>query len=137
METGAFQAKVGGLMPSLKRVLFVDDEPNVLKGLQTMFRPLRNTWEMVFVEGGAAALAELKRGRFDVVVSDMRMPNVDGAAVLNQAALLWPTAGRILFTGFADPDALERLTASYVKIDKPCPSAVLRDAIEKAMPAVP
>ena len=80
---------------------------------------------VLFVEGGAAAIAELKRGPFDVVVSDMRMPNVDGAEVLNQAAQLSPAAGRVLFTGFADPEALERLKVSHVKVDKPCSSTCL------------
>ncbi|HEX6630253.1 MAG TPA: response regulator, partial [Gemmatimonadaceae bacterium] len=61
----------------MKRILFVDDEARILGGLQRMLRPLRDRWDMVFAPGGPAALQELAHGPFDVVVSDMRMPEVD------------------------------------------------------------
>jgi CheY-like chemotaxis protein len=52
------------------RVLFVDDEPNILEALQRMLRPLRAEWEMRFALGGAAALARLAEGPADVLVTD-------------------------------------------------------------------
>jgi CheY-like chemotaxis protein len=63
----------------LRRVLFVDDEPNILEGLRRMLRPLRQEWDMEFVNGGAEALEVLARAPVDVLVSDMRMPGMDGA----------------------------------------------------------
>lgn len=58
----------------MKRILFVDDEQHVLDGLKNILRRERKKWDMVFALGGKAALSELERGPFDVVVSDMRMP---------------------------------------------------------------
>ena len=60
-----------------KRILFVDDEVNVLQGLRRMLNPMRHEWEMVFVESGQEALAMLAQAPCDVIVSDMRMPGMD------------------------------------------------------------
>ena len=65
-----------------KRVLFVDDDPNILSGLRNMLRKQRKVWEMSFVEGGHEALDLLSREPHDVIVTDMRMPRMDGAALL-------------------------------------------------------
>ena len=56
-------------MYAMKRILFVDDEPNVLDGLRRMLRPMRKEWETTFAPGGEEALATLGEKRFDVVVS--------------------------------------------------------------------
>ena len=50
------------------RILFVDDDPLVLQGLQRMLRSMRQEWEMEFVDGAASALARLAESSFDVVV---------------------------------------------------------------------
>jgi CheY-like chemotaxis protein len=52
----------------MKRILFVDDEPNVLSGLQRMLRGMRSKWEMAFVSSGRAALERLGNKRFDIIV---------------------------------------------------------------------
>ncbi len=65
-----------------KRVLFVDDEPNVLDGLRRMLRAERARWDMSFVDGADAALNELRAAGFDAVVSDVNMPGKDGFALL-------------------------------------------------------
>ncbi len=66
----------------MRRVLFVDDEPRILEGLRRMLRPQRHEWEMAFAPGGEAALAMMEASPFDVIVSDMRMPGIDGAVPL-------------------------------------------------------
>ena len=70
----------------MNRILFVDDEPMLLEALRNAMRSKRKEWEMVFVNGGAAALLELKRAPADVIVSDMRMPEMDGASFLGEAS---------------------------------------------------
>ena len=65
-------------------VLFVDDDPNVLEGLQRMLRSVRHEWSMHFASSGAAALARLASQPFDVVVSDVKMPGMDGVQLLNE-----------------------------------------------------
>jgi len=65
-----------------KRILFVDDEPNVLDGLRRMLRAERGRWNMSFVAGADAALDRMRTGDFDAVVSDVNMPGKDGFALL-------------------------------------------------------
>ncbi len=119
----------------MRRVLFVDDEPMVLKSLETLLRPQRRRWEMVFVTSAAAAVKSLQQQPFDVVVSDMRMPGVDGAELLERVAREWPRAGRIVLTGYADEPSIERVSrVAHLRLDKPCASDALCGAIEDAMP---
>lgn len=67
-----------------KRVLFVDDEPNVLDGLRRMLRVERDRWDMSFVGGADAALDVMRVAGFDAVVSDVNMPGKDGFALLEE-----------------------------------------------------
>jgi DNA-binding NtrC family response regulator len=115
-----------------KRILFVDDEPAVLASLEKLLRRDRARWEMVFALGGQRALDELRRGTFDAVVSDMRMPGIDGAALLIASQRESPATARILLTGYANGADINRaLLALHELLDKPCSAAVLRDAIER------
>ena len=82
------------------RVLCVDDEPNVLEGLSLH---LRRRYQVETATSGAAALEILQRGgETAVVMSDMRMPGMDGAAFLARARQTAPDTVRILLTGHAD-----------------------------------
>ena len=67
-----------------RRILFVDDEPNVLDGLRRMLRAERDRWDMSFVDGAHAALDEMRTVSFDAVVSDVNMPGIDGSALLTE-----------------------------------------------------
>lgn len=116
----------------MKRVLFVDDEPNVLAGIQNLLRKQRLEWEMVFALGGQAALEQLRRAPFDVVVSDMRMPGMDGATLLRHVQLEYPSAARIVLSGHADQEAMVRaLPVAHQFLSKPCDADVLRTVIER------
>ncbi|PPD30818.1 MAG: two-component system response regulator [Methylomonas sp.] len=81
-------------------LLFVDDEPNVLKSLRRLFRAAE--YNVFLAEGGQAGLALLQQHPIDLIISDMRMPQMDGAEFLAQAAQRWPETVRILLTGYAD-----------------------------------
>ena len=82
------------------RLLLVDDEPSVLSALRRLFRMSGHDTEQV--TSGAEALALMDTERFDLVVSDMRMPEMDGAAFLEQVRLRHPQVVRLLLTGYAD-----------------------------------
>ena len=82
-------------------VLFVDDEPNILSSLRRLFRPLG--YKVLTAESGAAGLQVLEQeARIDLVVSDMRMPEMDGARFLELVRERWPDTIRLLLTGYSD-----------------------------------
>src|ERR1043165_6516122 len=115
-----------------KRNLFVDDEPAILDILQRLFRKDARRWEIVFVASGALGLEEARKQPFDVVVSDMRMPGVDGATLLHVIKHECPATVRIMWTGCALDAALERvLPALHTVVYKPCDVATLRGMIER------
>ncbi|MEY4580388.1 MAG: hypothetical protein RL701_5091 [Pseudomonadota bacterium] len=117
----------------MMRILFVDDEAQVLAGLRDLLRKQRKEWDMEFVGGGQLALAALEQRTFDVVVSDMRMPGVDGATVLQHVKKHQPMAARIILSGQADRDAVLRaLPAAHQFLSKPCDAETLRRVIERA-----
>ena len=92
---------------AMKRILFVDDEEMVLQGLQRMLRSLRREWDMTFVESGAKALELMAEQPFDVVVSDMLMPGMTGAELLNEVMKRYPRTVRLILSGHADISRLE------------------------------
>lgn len=85
-------------------LLFVDDEANILSSLRRLFRP--HGYRILTAEGGEAALALLATESVDLVVSDMRMPGMSGAALLAEIRQRWPDITRILLTGYADMQSM-------------------------------
>ncbi|HLO65228.1 MAG TPA: HD domain-containing phosphohydrolase [Azonexus sp.] len=81
-------------------LLFVDDEPGILSALRRLFRQFG--YRILIAESGAQGLLEMEKTPVDLVISDMRMPEMDGAAFLRQVRQRWPDAVRILLTGYAD-----------------------------------
>ncbi len=81
-------------------LLLVDDEPSILSALRRLFRP--HGYRILTAEGGAAGLAILEGEAVNLVISDMRMPEMDGATFLKRVRERWPLAKRILLTGYAD-----------------------------------
>jgi HD-like signal output (HDOD) protein len=117
----------------VKRVLFVDDEPQILDGLRDLLRPQRHEWEMRFAPGPEAALAELEAEHFDVVVSDMRMPVMDGATLLTRIRERWPHVVRIILSGHTEVEAaLRAVPVAHQFLAKPCRREVLVEVVERA-----
>jgi HD-like signal output (HDOD) protein len=117
----------------MKRVLFVDDEPQILDGLRNILRKQRKHWDMVFAVGGQAALDELDRKPFDVVVSDMRMPGIDGVTLLHKVKEKYPAAVRIILSGHAEREAIvSALPVVHQFLSKPCDAETLRSVVERA-----
>ena len=115
-----------------RHLLFVDDEPMVLKGLQRSLRSMRHEWEILYAEGGEAALAMLASHPVDVVISDMRMPGMDGAQLLEAVKVRFPQVVRIILSGQLDRDmTLQSVKVAHQLLAKPCDVAVLREALQK------
>src|SRR6185436_19569366 len=120
-------------MTATRRILFVDDDPQLLSGFGKALRKHRDRWTMVFAESGETALAEVRRGAFDVVVSDMRMPVMDGAELLAQIREEDPTTIRMILSGFSDRSAIVRaLPVAHQFFNKPCDLGELGRAIDRA-----
>jgi HD-like signal output (HDOD) protein/CheY-like chemotaxis protein len=118
----------------LKRILFVDDEPRVLEGLERMLRVMRHEWSMAFVTSGRDALDALEQQPFDVVVTDMRMPGMDGATLLDHMVERHPLVTRIVLSGHAEHETLMRAAAvAHQYLSKPCDAADLRAKVSETL----
>lgn len=115
------------------RILFVDDELNVLRGLRRLLHPLSGEWEMAFVPGGAAALAAMAEAPYDVIVSDMRMPGMDGAELLERVRRQYPQVVRIALSGHSEHELVLRAVGpTHQYLSKPCNPALLNTTITRA-----
>ena len=118
---------------AMKRILFVDDEPNVLEGLRSLLRRQRKEWHMSFVTSGAAALEEMLANPYDVIVSDMRMPQMDGATLLKRVQQDYPHVVRIVLSGQTEQDVSRRMVhVAHQFMSKPCDGRELQQSIERA-----
>src|SRR5258708_5236413 len=114
----------------MMRILFVDDEPNVVHAMRRTMHCMRNEWDMEFVSSGPEALDCLAKNPADVIVSDMRMPGMDGWQLLAEVKRLYPQTVRLVLSGYAEPGAIMRLVGTaHQYIAKPGESEVLKTAI--------
>ena len=116
------------------RILFVDDEPNVL---QAYSRTLRKQFDISTVTSGAAGLETAANdGPFAVVVSDMRMPEMDGVEFLSRMKASSPDTVRIMLTGNADQQtAIDAVNKGDIFrfLNKPCPPDNMADSLNSAL----
>lgn len=116
-----------------RRILFVDDEPDILHGLKRLLRPFRNEYDMEFVDSGRKALELLSESDFDVIVSDLRMPGMDGSELLNRVQQEHPNVVRLILSGQADRETVMNcVEATHQYLSKPCDSELLKSTITRA-----
>jgi len=115
-------------------VLFVDDEPLVLQGLQRMLRPERDRWDMHFAASAEEALRLMAESPFDAVVSDLRMPGMDGAEFLACVMERSPQTVRIVLSGEMDRGLIfKTVQCAHQYLAKPCQPDALKSALERAL----
>ena len=120
--------------PDRPIVLFVDDEPDVLAGIRTSLRRERKRLDLRFVESGADALEELAIEDVAVVVSDMRMPQMTGAELLERVWEESPQTVRIVLTGEAEAELVMRaIHVAHQWLSKPSDRDTLLGAIEAGL----
>lgn len=118
----------------MKRVLFVDDEAPVLEGLRTRLHRLHTKWHMDFVGSGALALERMQAGPYDVIVTDMRMPVMDGAKLLGSVNERWPETIRIVLSGYGELEQAVRLVPfAHQYLSKPCQPQQLENVIDRCL----
>ncbi|MEM7305418.1 MAG: EAL domain-containing protein [Planctomycetota bacterium] len=117
-------------------VLFVDDEQDVTRGLKVALR--REPWRILTADSGEEALEILAEVDVDVIVSDERMPGLQGSELLTEVRRLYPDAARIILTGQASIEAAaQAINAAGVHrfLLKPCPpeevAATIHELLEK------
>lgn len=116
-----------------KRIVFVDDEPDLLESLRDATHRYRHTWTVALCESGEAALAVLAEEPADVIVADMQMPGMDGATLLGHVCELYPTTIRMVLSGYASPQHLTRAaTVAHRFLGKPFDAAELARLIERS-----
>jgi HD-like signal output (HDOD) protein/ActR/RegA family two-component response regulator len=116
----------------MKRILFVDDDSKILDGLRRTLHGDRNRWEMEFALGGEAALKACGTGNFDVVVSDMRMPGMDGATLLGHIRDRFPDTARIVLSGYSEVSLSTRASSvAHRFLAKPSNATEIESTIER------
>src|SRR5271166_1198081 len=116
----------------MKRILFVDDESKILDGIRRLLRADRERWDMQFAVGGESALQACEAEPFDVVISDMRMPGMDGATLLGHIRDRFPSTVRIVLSGYSDSGLSTRaVPVAHRFLAKPCSEAELQATIER------
>ncbi len=105
----------------------------MLQGLGRMLRPMRTEWAMEFARGGDEALGLLARTPADVLVTDMRMPGMDGSELLARVRERFPNTVRIILTGQASREAILRcVRVAHRQLAKPCDAGVLKRTVSQA-----
>ena len=91
------------------RLLLVDDEPDILETVKTLLELELPDVAVAVAATGEAALEMLHQGRFDVMVTDYRMPGMDGATLAKEAARLWPEMALLMVTAYVDAKTLQEI----------------------------
>lgn len=123
-------------MTGKPHVMFVDDEPRILDGLRRMLRTERNRWDMSFAPGAAEALTVMRERPCDVVVSDFRMPGMDGGDLLSHVRALYPGTARVILSGQTGEDNVLRVIAlSHQFLSKPTTREQLVQTVDRLLAA--
>ena len=104
----------------------------VLKGLQRTLRKLRDEWEMAFTSSSKEALDILNSGSFDVIVSDLRMPEMDGMQLLAEVKNKHPQVVRIILSGQVEQEStFKSVQVAHQSLSKPCDADILKHTLNK------
>ncbi len=114
-----------------KRVLIVDDDTNVLDGYRRLLRHQGDVWDMTFCDSASGALEQLRKVPFDVLVTDLQMPAMNGVELMTQVIEVAPAVARIVLTGYASMTSSVAVSdLAHQILNKPCDLETLRDAID-------
>jgi HD-like signal output (HDOD) protein len=116
----------------MRNIVFVDDDRELLDSLRARLYKHRHDWNMQFLSSGGEAIAILEKQHVDLIVSDVRMPGMDGGQLLTVVKQRWPTTVRIVVSGYSDPVQAVRLTSiAHQYVAKPCDARELEGIIDR------
>lgn len=114
-------------------ILFVDDEPLLLQAIRRMMYSMRGEWETFFACSGSQALDLLASRKCDVIVTDMRMPEMNGVQLLARIRELYPAMTRIVLSGQSDNDLIIQAAGlAHQYLAKPCDPKMLRLCVQRS-----
>ena len=117
-----------------KRVLFVEGEADALERLRQTVQNLPVEWQIEFCTSGRRALEQLDQSDFDVIVTGMHMPDMDGFELLSEVLRRYPSMVRIALSGTVRQDrAIRSAGPAHQYLPKPCDAATLRAALDTAL----
>lgn len=115
-------------------IIFVDDEVKILQGMRRMMYTLRDQWEMYFAESGEKALEIMQTQAIDIIISDMRMPGINGLQLLQKTQELHPSIMRIVLSGQAgSEDIIKSVMPIHQYLTKPCEFEVIKNTITRIL----
>lgn len=118
--------------PDKMRVLFVDDQPVILELIQLTVRAMQEEWETCFAHSAEEALDCLSKAAYGLVVTDMHLPGLTGAQLLNEVMRRSPATIRIILSGGGDKDLmLKCVGATHQFLPKPFTLAELKHALQR------
>jgi len=104
-----------------KNIIFVDDDGNLIQGLKRMLKKKENVWSVDFALSGKEALDKMSDNDYDVIVSDYRMPEMDGLELLNIVKKKYPNIKRLLLTGQSEKEIFDKaVEMDNIYLPKPC-----------------
>lgn len=116
-----------------KKILFVDDDPGILQSMRRAVRQTCKGWECDFAPGGAEALKKMNEKEFDLIISDMRMPHMDGATLLKETKKRYPEMIRFILSGQTQDEAfLRAIGPMHQFLSKPCEFDFLKKTVDRA-----
>jgi DNA-binding NtrC family response regulator len=121
-------------MTERPHVVFVDDEAQLLTGLRRALRDKREAWDMSFATGAEQALEVLATKPCAVLVSDYRMPGMDGGQLLRVVRDQYPDTSRMILSGHTDKaDLAEAIELAHHFMNKPCATDELVEAVHRLL----
>lgn len=116
------------------RILFVDDNQDILDGLKRALRHEKRRWDLFFINSGESALEFMSANRIDAVITDIRMPGVDGVRLLREVTRLYPNVIRFVLSGHAEEEViLQASKLAHQFFPKPCNVDELRTSLERSL----
>ncbi len=116
------------------RILFVDDEPNILDGIKRELRKMKGRWELFFTNTPENALQLIEQHSFDIVVSNIKMPSMDGLTLLKKIKESHPTIIRVTLSGEVDKEKILKTSLiAHQHLSKPCSKASLVGTIQSLL----
>lgn len=117
---------------SKPKILFVDDEQQIIDGIRRIFYPFKNEWDIFYALSGEEALKIIDNNTINVVVTDMRMPGMNGAELLFQVKKNHPETIRIILSGHSDEELIMKsVNVAHQFLLKPCETSILIETIRK------